>query len=317
MSQQHPEWTASSREQITTFYTEEFPDRLQSEAPPWVSPSGPVQYAAALSDTYPLGTIGDNDTVADFIRRETRVSPDEFKTFSGWDDVYAFFQHPAHNDPYRDVPDRIANARNDVTTWLASPTVAEGPPPVTEAAYYGVDHTERWWVLAFDIDAKDIAAAAVDGVSIGGNEPVDSEAALTEAPPAGFPYRFQDIDAALSVAFELKEWLHERVEASDVYVFYSGQGTHVYVEDDDTEHRYTKQSREFLLEYLVEHEGYPLDEHVTADDARVMRLPGSLHTDVSRVVTDITDNPNFDYRSEAVPTSFEPTSNTATHEAEQ
>jgi len=312
-----PAWTASSREQILTYYREEFPERLHDEAPPWLSPSGPVQYAAALNETYPLGTTGEGGTVADFIRRETRVKPNDFATFDGWEDVSAFFQRPARNDPYQDVPDHVANARNDVSSWLAPPSVVDDTEPVADAAYYGVDHTERWWVLAFDIDAKDIAKAAVSGNTLGGNDPVASEEALTEAAPAGYPYRFQDIDAAINIAFELKEWLHQRIDAADVYIFYSGQGTHVYVGDDDPSHRYTKQSREFLLEYLVEFEGYPLDEHVTADDARVMRLPGSLHADVSRVVTDITEEPAFDYRTDAVPTSFAPETNTANQKATQ
>jgi hypothetical protein len=306
MSATEPAWTGSTRDQIRTFYGEEFPERLDSQAPPWVSPDGPAQFAAALSTRYPKNTVGNKQTVADFIRRDTRATPNDYHVFDDWEDVIEFFRRPAMNDPYRSAPDRVKDARNDVGAWLAPPSLVDDTEPVADAAYYGLAHNERWWVLAFDIDAKDIATAATNGTTIGGNSTADSAESVQAAAPSGFAYRYEDIDAALSVAADLRNWLQHRLDAETVRIFYSGQGTHVYVEDADTNHRYTKQSREFLVEYLVEHEGYPLDEQVTADDARVMRLPGSLHTDVSRVVTEVTDITNFDYRTDATPVSFVP-----------
>jgi DNA primase catalytic subunit len=83
-------------------------------------------------------------------------------------------------------------------------------------------------------------------------------------------------------------------------VVYSGQGCHVYLLDDDPDHRYDETARELINDALTKDHDIPIDTVVTADRRRVTRLPYSLHADVSRIVTPI-DTPDYDFRNDPVP----------------
>ena len=87
-------------------------------------------------------------------------------------------------------------------------------------------------------------------------------------------------------------------------VVYSGQGVHVYLLDDDLDHRYDEKSREVLNDLLLERYEIPIDPVVTADRSRLLRVPYSLHADVCRVVQPI-ESPAFDPRTEARPQVLE------------
>jgi DNA primase catalytic subunit len=126
---------------------------------------------------------------------------------------------------------------------------------------------------------------------------------LADEPPAAPPdsepylYAWDDLNTAIEYGFELADFLHTHCEFSTTRIFYSGQGVHVYALDDDPSHRYTRQSRSFLAEYIYYDLDIPIDQAVTTDDARVLRIPRTLHTDVSRLVTEIT-SPEFNPRTD-------------------
>lgn len=291
----HPDWRPATPDEVSQYYEREFPD-YTNDIPEWVSPPGPKQYAVALSHRFPVASdrVGDDSDPPekDFIRRELSELNDPWQT---WDELAAFFAHPAANDV----------AYNSGTQYqLADPDTVAKPRPCTDAAYYSLDHHERWWVLAFDIDAKDCALErlrADDDDRWDGE--ILSESRVATQPPTGdahdatFQYTYQDIFQAFEYAFELKSWLESHLNCTDVRVFYSGQGAHVYVLDQDKWHRYTFQARKFIANYVEQNLGIPIDPPVTTDDSRVLRVPRSLHTDVSRVVTRI-QSPDFDPRTD-------------------
>jgi hypothetical protein len=255
-----------------------------------------------------------------------------------------FFRAPADNDPLREGTGGSAG--------LADPAAVSNDRPIPAAIYYALDHHEQFWLLAFDIDAKDVAkenaenavkSSEIDGEfddvmqsmvlnetpTIGkytdiltpdntttssanttDDENTDPDgdghqSGITANPPSTIPdneyeYRYKDIQQALEYAFTLKDWLASTVGFTDVRVFYSGQGAHVYALDDDPQYKFTHQTRKVLTTYITERLHIPIDPEVTWDQRRVIRLPYSLHTDVSRVVTEI-DSPDFDFRTKPVP----------------
>lgn len=289
-------WRETTREELQTYYTETFPDQIE-ELPSFLTADGPKQYAIAFREAYPVQQ--ENTPERSFIRRDTwRTTSSGERTVQQFDSrehLVDFIQHPARHDP--------AQGSNYA---LADPDLLERPEPCPDAVYYALDHWERPWVLAVDIDAKDIAAQRAVG-EISGVETADSvgtdqlgDAGVLDSAPDGYPYTFRDIEQALEYGFTVKEIFEDDFAADETMVVYSGQGCHVYLLDTDCKHRYDEQSREVINDLLLEEYEIPIDPVVTADRRRVMRLPYSLHADISRIVQPI-DSPEFDFRTEAIP----------------
>lgn len=309
-------WRQSSRDEIQEYYSKEFPTRV-GDLPSWVTPNGPRQYALAFRDKYPAQYGKGNEVPPkNFIRRGTRDEETDSKNIADWDALLSFFQEPASKDPL--------SVQTNGAKGLIKPgdERVSQPEPVPEAVYYSLDHWEQFWVLAFDIDAKDVAKQSVaEGEQSYSDVPKEQvvNAGIVSEPPVPhtlppqsvsgdeseesrtqeYEYRFEDIEKTLQYAFELKTWLTENVGFDDVRVFYSGQGTHIYAFDDNPYYQFTHQSRRFLTTYIRERLRIPIDQAVTWDRQRVMRLPGSLHTSVNRVVTEI-HSPDFDFKNNAI-----------------
>lgn len=299
------EWRSATPDEIRHYYESEFPKYL-AELPAHITPAGPHEYALAFRDDHPVGSLDSEIPPRDFIRRYTRADHDDgwgdpyFVDGSGepsWDALLDFIRQPAANDPLHDAAPHLA---------LVDPADADVSEPVPEAVYYSLMHHDRFWVLAFDIDAKDVAADALAETysAADGRDDILAAAGVEAEPPEGYPYRFQDIERAIEYAFELAEFVREGLGKEEVVPVYSGQGAHLYVLDEDI--RYTKQSREFIKTVVREHPDIqiPVDPLVTQDRSRVIRVPYSLHADVSRVVMPI-DSPDFDFRTDAVPAFLE------------
>jgi len=109
----------------------------------------------------------------------------------------------------------------------------------------------------------------------------------------------------VSAACELQDFLTTHSNFTNISLFDSGQGVHVYALDDDPDHRYTTQTRTVLTEYISDKLTIPIDGPVTHRTNSVLRIPRSLHTDVSRLVTEI-HTPDFDSRTDprALPTTL-------------
>lgn len=314
---QSDQWRQSTHSEIQRYYEEEFPDRI-ADLPDWITPNGPKQYAVAFRQKYPA-QYGDRDEVPDkdFIRRDTRDSEHGQTFIDDWDDVLEFLQRPAARDPMAIGTNRSLGLLHPDRDEV------EQPEPAPAAAYYALDNWDQFWVLAFDIDAKDVAKQAIATGNQTFDEVTDEQlenSGFLEEPPtrnmlppasatghengkgstAHYKYRFEDIQTSLHLAFDLKEWLVDTVGFDDVRVFYSGQGAHIYALKDDPYYKFTHQTRRFLATYIREKLHIPIDQQVTWDRQRVMRLPYSLHTDVNRVVTEV-ESPDFDFRNDAIP----------------
>ncbi len=319
-------WRQSTYSEIQRYYRDVFPDRI-NDLPDWITPNAPKQYALAFRTRYPAQSINpsedifeeDNNVPAkDFIRRSTRSDRNpEHKFIRDWDDLLAFLQQPASRDPMAIGTNRCQGLIDPYDSRV------EQPEPVPAAAYYALDNWEQFWVLAFDIDAKDVAkqriAADHQTYKDVTDEQVENSGIVHEPPTAhtlppekatgsptgkgaavAYPYEYSDIRKSLQYAFELRDWLLNNVGFDDVEVFYSGQGAHIYAFSDDPYYKYTHQARRFLVTYIRERMHIPVDEAVTWDKNRVMRLPYSLHSDVNRVVTPV-KSPAFDFQNDALP----------------
>lgn len=308
------EWRQSTHSEIKYYYNEIFPHKI-TELPWWVTPNGPEQYALSFRKKYPACRGGDEVPPKNFIRRDTRSSDNPNRIFiSDWNEIVDFIQHPAKNDPMG-----IATNRSSGLLHPENDTVNTNEP-APEAVYYALDNWDEFWVLAFDIDAKDIAKQeiatdqqsfndittdAIETTDIITTPPtthnLSPENATSDANGNGtiqeYPYTFDHIEKTIKHAFKLKDWLENTVNFTEVRIFYSGQGTHVYAFKDDPLYKFTKQTRSFLVTYIQEKLKIPVDGAVTWDQSRVMRLPYSLHTGVNRVMTEIT-TPNFDFKTQ-------------------
>ncbi|MFC6954877.1 DNA primase [Halorubellus litoreus] len=283
-------WRQATREEIQTYYREEFTQHL-AERPEHITATGPLQFALAFRESYPTRT--DGRPPRDFIRRDTRTDDGHSTHFDHMGDVLDFIRNPVRNDPLGD---------------LADPDTIEQRDPVPDAVYYALDHWSRSWLIMVDIDAKDIARDRAtrllrdSGVDPDGctTDDILATAGVLDGPPLDYPYEFTDIQTAIEQGFEVADVFETRFNAEETQVFYTGQGVHVYLYDDDHPHAWDEASREVLNTVLTERHGIAVDEQVTSDRRRVARLPGSLHADVSRIVTPI-DNPGFDPRTDATP----------------
>lgn len=299
-------WRQSTNKEIRDFYETEFREYID-KIPWWIQPHTVKQFAVALNGDHP--SISDARPDKNFLRRDTRANDGERVFIDDWEQVVSFFEQPATSDPMAIGTER--------SKGLKKPTSENGlSEPVTKASYYGLDNWEQFWVLAFDIDAKDVYKNVIsdedtsyDDVSketvretgVVDKEPVPSAIEVNgEEQVTEYLYRYEDIRNALNYAFNLKEWLMDTVGFDEVRVYYSGQGAHVYAFKDDPYYKFTHQTRRFLTVYIKDKLNIPIDDAVTWDSNRVMRLPCSLHSDVNRVVTEI-ESPDFDFRNDAVP----------------
>jgi len=287
-------WRSVSREELHTYYTETFPTFVD-DLPEFITANGPKQYALALDEPHPIR----NEAAPDrpFIRRQTWETTSEGKRasphFMDFDDVVRFIQYPGRYDPLQST-----------SVGLVDPALLEKGDPLPEAVYYGLDYWERNWIILVDIDAKDVAceraAERVDSQEYGTTDELLAAASITDAAPAGYPYTFDDVERALEYGFEVADIFADDFVAEETLVVYTGQGTHVYLLDDDRDHRYDARSREVLIDLLEDRYEIPVDPVVTPDRQRVARLPYSLHADVCRIAQPI-DSPRFDFRTEALP----------------
>jgi DNA primase catalytic subunit len=283
-------WRQATHEEIRAYYREEFTQHLAAR-PQHITATGPRQFALAFREPYPTRTNG--RPPRDFIRRDTRSSDGQTEHFDHIGDILDFIRNPAWNDPLDD---------------LADPDTVDQREPVPDAVYYALDHWARSWLIMVDIDAKDIARdRATHMIHDWDVDPDDlssddllAKVGIIDGSPNGYPYEFTDIETAIEQGFEVADVFETRFNAEETQVFYTGQGVHVYLYDDDSDHAWDAASRELLNMILTERYGIAVDEQVTADRRRVARLPGSLHADVSRIVTPI-DSPGFDPRTDAIP----------------
>nr|WP_273741616.1 hypothetical protein [Natrinema soli] len=198
---------------------------------------------------------------------------------------------------------------------MADPDLLEKSDPISDGVYYGLDNWDRSWVLAVDIDAKDIATARAEreldetdleikSADMSRDDALLAESEIRDADPTGYPYSFEDIDRAIEYGFETRDLFTDVFAAEETLVVYSGQGVHVYLLDEDLEYGYDEKSREVLNDLLLERYEIPIDPVVTADRSRLLRVPYSLHAEVCRVVQPI-ESPAFDPRTEARPQFLE------------
>jgi len=280
-------WRKSSREEIQKYYREEFP-QYRSNLPEFITPGQPKEYALAFQEPYPTADAGDRP----FIRRATRPGSDPRDPgkpiFDSFEDLYKFIQYPADNDPIEGAGE------------LADPELVDRDRPVPEAVYYAADMWHRSWLLWVDIDAKDVARERASKNAPDADDPMAATGITNREEPIGYPYSFEDIEQAIEYGFEVEEFFNTNLSGEHTMMVYSGQGCHVYLLDDDLKHQYDSDSREVINDILTTDYEIPIDTVVTADQSRVARLPYSLHSGVSRIVTPITDT-EFDFRTDPVP----------------
>lgn len=294
-------WRPSKPSEINSFYQEEFPDYKDS-MPPFVQKRHPKEYGIELEPPHPIKK--NEASKRSFIRRNTATTNGErrqqlISSFEGVDDQgihpINFIQSPAKNDP------------TDSGYELIDPAVLEnGTNPVAKSVYASLDNWDRNRITAVDIDAKDVA---LDRLPLDEDDRKDDETEqqaklrqsnVIEASPEGFPYEFKDIRRAIQMAFEIKNIFETNYEAESTVVVYSGQGAHVYLLDNDDYHNYDEPSRRVIATDLIENHGYAIDKAVTIQDNRLLRVPYTLHSGVSRVVTPI-ESPDFDFKTQAKP----------------
>jgi hypothetical protein len=287
-------WRQATRDELFAYYTEEFPEYL-NDIPGFVTPTGPKEFGIAFREPYPVHAQGAPDRT--FIRRQTREADDDGRSnrpvFPSWDVLVRFIQHPARYDPLRGRP-----------VGLADPDILANPEPYAEAVYYAADHWDRPWILFVDIDAKDVARNRARTMGETDADETEDEllanTGITSADPDGFPYAFEDVEAAIEHGFTVQTIFEEELCAAHTMVVYTGQGVHVYLLDTDAQHRYDARSREVVNDLLIEEFEIPIDPVVTADRRRMARLPFSLHAGVCRIVQPI-ETHRIDVRTQARP----------------
>lgn len=289
-------WREATVDELKAYYYEEFPEQWFSMIPNFMTESQPKEVGVAFREGYPVQK--ERAPPRDFIRRSTfdgRAAENGVNPISSWGDILDFLQNPAGRDP-------IAS-----TQQLVEPELADAPS-IPEAAYVSADFRDRNWLLLIDIDAKDLALErATKQMPHSDNatpEQIREQTGILSSDPAGYPYEFQDIDRAIEQAFDVEEVFNKILGTDKTQVVYSGQGAHVYLYDPDSEYRYDERARKVIVHELTEERGFNIDEQVTKDESRVIRLPYSLHADVCRVVTPINDR-GFDYRTRAAPQFLE------------
>ena len=158
---------------------------------------------------------------------------------------------------------------------------------VEDARRSRVDYAHAWrsrvfrgQELAFDLDPENLDC------------PVHGDIAEKMRRHEGLSFCDWEFEETRRQAAEL----HDRLSAewSEVRAVYSGRGFHLHVLDRDAYHL-TKGERTDLARRYGR--TFALDEWVTSGEMRLIRLPGSLHGMVSRIVTPVprVDLEDFDY----------------------
>jgi DNA primase catalytic subunit len=291
-------WRKATREEIQAYYADEFPKHA-AQIPDWLGITDTDEIAVALSHKWPTIDKRHENGIAvrDFLRRSTYSSGSPI--WDSWSDLADFCINPVANDPLRGehlgvVPqDRVPD----------SDKLETNAPPVAEALYAQLLHHDgKKWLLAFDIDADDVAAQRLRTADDDRpDNAILSDSTVTDDPPRStdnieYAYTYDDIQQAIAYAHDLKHWVANNLGCSNAEVFYSGQGAHLYILDDEPCYHYHMQSRRALTEYITDKLGIPIDVAVTYTDKRVLRVPYSLHAGVSRLVTAAPD-PEFPYRT--------------------
>ncbi|WP_020221741.1 hypothetical protein, partial [Halarchaeum acidiphilum] len=203
-------WRAATRDELYTYYTEEFPDYVEN-LPSFITATGPKQYALAFDHPHPVRKDAVPDK--DFIRRDTwqtdTTGERQQAEFDGCEDVLDFVQHPARHDPL-----------GGSEFALADPDIVEEPDPRPNAVYYALDNWERPWVLLVDIDAKTIARERAADALPQDTRNRDDEALLEatgilDAEPAGYPYAFEDVEQAIQYGFEVQDIFADDFDAEE------------------------------------------------------------------------------------------------------
>ncbi|HWQ96214.1 MAG TPA: hypothetical protein VN368_02460 [Candidatus Methylomirabilis sp.] len=257
------DWRPSTAKEIKSFYKETFP-RIWETLPEYLRKSSPVEYAFAF--LRPIRTISLIEK--DFVRRGN-------KKYSLED---------------------LRNLLLDFKKFDSSEEIIIENSQV--AGFYFSLKTKNGWLLAFDIDSKDIAMAGMCEYHPGIKSDADEkEIAAWRQMIRGIPpvhpkdpeeylYCFNCIWVAVNKAFEARKIMLEWGFAPEnIHVYYSGQGAHIHVLEDEA-WQYQKESRSFITKMLTK-AGIPLDSKVSADERRVLRFTGSLHVGVNRKVQEL------------------------------
>jgi DNA primase catalytic subunit len=256
-------WRPSTAKEIRAYYKETFPGTWNT-LPDYLKKSSPVEYAFAFLK--PLKTISLLEK--DFVRRGNR----------------------------RYSLEDLRNLLLDFKKYDSSDDILIENSQVT--GFYFSLKTYNGWLLAFDIDSKDVAMAGLckrhPGIK---PDAYEKEIAawrqmIKHIPPVhpkdpeGYLYCFNCIWVAVSKAFEARKIMAEWGFAPEnIHVYYSGQGAHIHVLEDEA-WQYNKETRSFITKMLIS-AGIPLDSKVTADERRVLRFTSSLHAGVNRKVQEI------------------------------
>ncbi|MFC7059916.1 hypothetical protein [Halovenus salina] len=154
------------------------------------------------------------------------------------------------------------------------------------------------------VDAETDVPLTIADEKSDSDESEAAERTVSETVTNEYAYEFQDIRKAIHNGFEIRDWLTDTVGFDSADVFYSGQGVHIFAKSDDPYLKLTHQSRKYIGRYINERLGFPIDDEVTWDRSRVIRLPYSLHTEVNRIVTPISKR-DFNFIEEpALPESI-------------
>jgi DNA primase catalytic subunit len=257
------DWRPSTANEIKSFYREAFPMTWKT-LPEYLRKSSPVEYAFAF--LRPIKTI--NFLEKDFVRRGN-------KRYSLED---------------------LRNLLLDFKKFDSSEEIIIENSQV--AGFYFSLKTNTGWLLAFDIDSKDVAMAGLCEHHHGVKPDADEKEIaawqhmIKRIPPMhpkdsdGYLYCFNCIQVAVNKAFEARKIMVEWGFApEDIHVYYSGQGAHIHVLEDES-WQYQKETRSFIIK-MLSNAGIPLDSKVSADERRVLRFIGSLHAGVNRRVQEL------------------------------
>jgi hypothetical protein len=257
------DWRPSTAKEIKAFYKEAFPGTWNM-LPDYLKKSSPAEYGFAF--LRPIRTISFLEK--DFVRRgNRRYSLGDLRNL-----LLDFKKF--------DSSEEIIIENSQVAGFYFSLTMKNG------------------WLLAFDIDSKDVAMAGLCEYHPGIKPDADEKEIavwhhmIWRIPPVhpketeGYLYCFNCIQVAVNKAFEARKIMVEWGFAPEnIHVYYSGQGAHIHVLEDEA-WQYNKETRSFITKMLSS-AGIPLDSRVTTDERRVLRFTESLHAGVNRKVREI------------------------------
>lgn len=249
-------WNPSSEKEIKYFYQHIFP-QIANKNPEYLNPKNISEFGFA-----PLRPISTNRGTRDFLRR-TNTSISNIK------DLQAICLNIKEKDPIKSVLENVQ----------------------FKGIYFKLNNIKNHgWLLAFDIDAKNIAKSGLCPFHSGYENSTDSEISLIQSlPPYQYLYCFNCLLLSIQYAFDLKNILIEwGFNKNSIHILYSGQGTHIHVTDPISWNLGTT-SREYIKTTLIQKYQIPLDPTVTNDANRVLRYPGSLNASVTKPVSLITE----------------------------